>query len=136
MNEQITLPIQGASASDSPAMPQVDRAEYRRLIAARWTGDALRDAARNHKAFAEIHDQLTDAMRAFARDPWKKDIHDRCLNPDGTLTAYLWKLQEAIQPDKSCLYPLLDFCEHWQKCHLRRGVLQYCQLILREIEKP
>lgn len=63
-----------------------------------------------------------------------EDVSGKCHNPDGTLTALLWKMQEAWQPDKSCLYPLLDFCEHYQRVFLRRGLVIYCSMLLRLIE--
>lgn len=113
---------------------KISRAEYVELCKSRWHGTALADALANFADFEEINEQLVDALRSFKRDPWQKDIADRCLNPDGTLSAFLWKLQTSITPDRSCLYPLLDFEEHFQQVFLRRGLLFYCQLILREIE--
>lgn len=113
---------------------KIDRAEYLALCQSRWHGVHLGDARGNFADFEEIHDQLVEALRAFKRDPWQKDIADRCLNPDGTLTAFLWKLQSAITPDRASLWPLLDFEEHFQQVFLRRGLIFYCQLALREIE--
>jgi hypothetical protein len=75
-------------------------------------------------------------MSRYHRDPVQEDQSGKCHNPDGTLTAFLWQLQLAIQPDRSCLSPLLDFCEHYQRVFLGRGLIIYCSMILRELEKP
>lgn len=113
---------------------RIDRAEYLVLCKTRWHGVHLGDARANFADFEEIHDQLVEALRSYKRDPWQKDIAERCLNPDGTLTAFLWKLQSSITPDRACLWPLLDFEEHFQQVFLRRGLLFYCQLVLRNLE--
>jgi hypothetical protein len=113
---------------------KIDRAEYLALCKARWSGPALGDARHNFNDFNEINEHLVEAMRAFHRDPMQEDISGKCLNPDGTLTEFLWKLQTGINPDKSSLRPLLDFEEHFQKVFLRRGLVIYCTLILRNLE--
>lgn len=113
---------------------KIPRATYVEKCAERWHGWALADARRNFADFEEIKDTLIDAMRSYRRDPFQRDIADKCLNPDGTLTAFLWRLQESITPDRSCLHPLLDFEESCQKVFLRRGLIAYCTLILREME--
>jgi len=73
-------------------------------------------------------------MRQFRRDPFQTDLNGKCHNPTGHLTEFLWKLAEAVNEDKSRLYPFLDFEEHHQKVFLRRGLVIYCKLILSEIE--
>lgn len=101
---------------------------------ARWHGPALRDARSNWTAFEELKPVLTEALLAYHRDTQLEDVTGRLHNPDGTLTSYLWKFQDTLQSDKSCLHPLLDFEEHYQKVFLRRGLLIYCAMILRGFE--
>lgn len=113
----------------------VDRAVYRERCDARWGGMALRNARGNWHTWAEIHDNLESAMRTFARNPQMEDLTGKAHNPAGTLTDFLWKLQSAIEPNQSCLYPLLDFEEHFQRVFLRRGLIVYCTLILEALEK-
>lgn len=115
-------------------MKPIDRAEYLVLCRARWDGWCLADARRNFADFVEIHDQLVEAMKSFHHDPLQRDINDKCLNPGGTLTAFLWKLQSAIEENKSSLYPLMDFNESSQTVFLRRGLIAYCTLVLRNLE--
>ncbi len=100
----------------------------------RWGGPALADAKRNWTHFQSIHAQLVEAMRAYRRDPFQEDVVGRKHNADGTLTAFLWNLQTALAPAESSLFPLLDFEEHFQRVFLRRGLLIYCSMLLREIE--
>ena len=102
----------------------------------RWHGPALRDARSNWQDFEELRDTLLEAMREYKRNPGQKDLSGKYHNPDTTLTSFLWKLQETLQPDKSCLYPLIDFEENYQRCFLRRGLIIYCSGLLREIETP
>lgn len=110
------------------------RAKYAEECEKRWAGWALRDAKANWSKFREIHPTLLEAMRQFRRDPFMTDMNDKCHNEDGTLTAFLWKLQVALEPDRSCLHPLLDFEETFQKVFLKRGLIIYCSLILRQLE--
>lgn len=100
----------------------------------RWSGEALRDAIHNWNHWQELQTDLLEAMRQFHRNPMLQDVSGKCHNPDGTLTALLWKMQEAWQPDKSRLSPLLDFCDHFQKVFLRRGLVIYCSMLLRQLE--
>lgn len=114
--------------------PVLDRAHYVAECEKRWHGAALQNARRNWRDFQELRPELLEALRSYRRDPMQTDIGGKCHNPDGTLTAFLWKLQEALQPSRSCLHPLLDFEEHFQKIFLRRGLIIYCSMILRELE--
>lgn len=108
----------------------MNRAAYIEECRRRWYGPAFKDACRNWHHFRSIHLALEEAMRTFRRDPFLEDLHGKQHNPDGTLTAFLWKLQESLQPDPSCLGPLLDFEEGYQKVFLRRGLIPYCHQVL------
>jgi len=110
--------------------------EYKTICACRWNGAALRDALSHWQCWEDMRTTLFEAMREFHGNPFQKDLNGKCHNPDGTLTEFLWKLQTVLGPDRSCLYPLLDFEEHFQKCFLRRGLIIYCTGLLREIETP
>ncbi len=41
---------------------------------------------------------------------------------------------KCMAPNKSRLDPFLDFCDHYQRVFLRRGLLIYCGMLLRSIE--
>lgn len=110
------------------------RAEYRAECRKRWDGPALMDAVGNWTHWQSIRQDLREAMRQFRKNPFMTDLNG-VHHADGTLTDYLWKLQAAMQPDKCRLDPLLDFCDHYQKCHLRRGLLIYCTMLLRTFEE-
>ena len=109
---------------------QIYRAECRK----RWDGPALMDAVGNWTHWESIRQELCEAMRQFRKNPHMTDLNGK-MHADGTLTDYLWKLQSAMQPDKGRLDPLLDFCSHYQKCHLRRGLLVYCSILLKTFEE-
>jgi hypothetical protein len=53
---------------------------------------------------------------------------------EATLTSMVWVMQTAIEPDQSHLHPCLDFEEHFQKIFIRRGLMIYLTLLLKEIE--
>lgn len=112
----------------------MDRQTYNAECAQRWEGPALNDARRNWGHFEELRPLLEPALRAYLRDPSLEDVRGVKHNPEGTLTAMLWKLQESMQPDGSRLSPLLDFEERYQKVFLRRGLVPYCKLLLRDME--
>lgn len=116
-------------------MMTIDRTAYRNECRARWSGFPLGDAMGNWQRFVDRHEILEESMRAFHRDPQLEDAAGKCHNPDGTLTACLWKLARAAEPDAHRLGPFLGFCEHYQKVHLARGLMIYATLILRELEQ-
>lgn len=116
-----------------PVVP--DKAVYKERCGHRWGGDAYRNAVGNWKLWREIHDDLEKALRVFARNPEMEDMGGKAHNPDGTLTAFLWKLQEAWEPNRGRLYPLLDFCERYQTVHLGRGLVIYCAMVLDAIRQ-
>lgn len=124
-----------------PLIQQVEspitRQQYYALCEQRWYGEALRDAKKNWLDWYKMHSKLRHAMKEFRDNPGMRGVSGEYHNPDCTLTAYLWKLQEAWQPDKSCLMPFLDFEENFQKVFLRRGLIAYCTLILKSLDsKP
>jgi len=112
-------------------MKPIDRQEYVALCRSRWSDWCLADARRNFAEFEELSARLEPFLRDYAHDPCMEDVTGKCHNPDGTLTALLWKLQDVLQENKSCLHPFLDFNEDSQTIFLRRGLLFYCQLLLR-----
>jgi len=107
---------------------------YRAKCEQRWYGLALRDALANWKLWKEMDDYLRTAMREYLRNSGQVDATGNYHNPDHTLTGFLWNCQTALQKSKSSLYPFLDFEEHYQKIFLKRGLLIYCESILRELE--
>lgn len=123
----------GTPAAGGP-VPEPTRAEYIAKCRERWGGDALRDAIRNWNDWKELRAGLKEAMWTYSRNPGLQGVAGEFHNPDNTLTSFLWKLQEAWQPDKSCLHPLLDFEENFQKVFLRRGLIIYCSLLLKGVE--
>lgn len=119
------LPGMEVPASPTPPTPaaiHLDRKEYNSLVAIRWHGEPLRDARGNWTHFQSILPQLHAAMLRY-------------LEQHNGLTQFLWDLQPQLQPDKTRLDPLIDFCPHYQACHLRRGLVQYCTLILKQIQQ-
>lgn len=116
-------------------IPPVTKEDYRELCLRRWHGQYLRDALRNFSDFQCQHD-LIPALISFKNNPSQQHLDGTYLNPDGTLTSFLWKLQDAVQLDKSCLQPFLDFNEDSQTIFIRRGLIYYCQLVLNQIELP
>lgn len=81
-----------------------DRQAYAERCRQRWSGPAMHDALVRYES------------------------------DGGSLGEFLWKLQEQWQPDKSRLDPLLDFCDHYQKVFLRRGLVFYCEMILEAVK--
>lgn len=125
--EEQAQPARCALAPGSP--PGRDRKAYLDECAMRWDGPALMDARRNWRIFEEAHDALVAILVPYLRDNWIKDISGKCHNPDGTLTAWLWKCS-ADQEN----WWIWDFCEHYQKCHLRRGLIAYAKQVIRELQ--
>lgn len=113
-----------------------DRAKYLEDCRGRWSGIHFADARRNWDDFQSIKADLLAALKDFKRNPFLPDLTGKCHNPNGTLTAMLWNLQSNLETDRSCLYPLLDFEENFQKVFLRRGLIIYCAQVLRELEVP
>lgn len=114
----------------------IDKLVYTKRCRFRWSGEYLHDAISNWDHFETLKDDLVAALRKWKHNPFMQDAGGKCHNPHGTITSMLWILQDAWQPNKSCLNPLLDFCEGTQRIHLRRGLIYYCNLILEEMDKP
>lgn len=112
----------------------LDFKEYIEKCKQRWSGEFLRDAKQNWHAFQELKVKLVEELKSYRENPFQKDSAGKCHNPNGTLTDFLWNLQSAWQPDKSRFDPFIDFEEHFQKCFLRRGLIIFCSMILRELE--
>ena len=104
-----------------------DRKAYVEECALRWHGECLRDARRNWKLFEEHHADLVELLKPYLRDPCCEDLAGKMHNPTGTLTEWLW-LNSEREPW------IFDFCEHWQRCHLRRGLIAYAKQVIREIQ--
>jgi len=114
----------------------MNRDEYKSECRQRWSGGCLQDAYENWHHFEAFLESLTEAMRQYLHNPCLEDFSGKC-HSDGTLTQFLWNLQKGwYEPDMGSLWPLLDFCDHYQKVHLRRGLIIYCKQILRDIETP
>lgn len=95
----------------------------------RWTGDALRDARANLQGFQAHHEDIVAILRPYFADPGCVDLSGKFHNPDYALSSWLWACSN--HPDNHWIW---DFCEHYQRCHLRRGLLFYCEQILRSWE--
>lgn len=96
----------------------------------RWDGEAFLDAVKNWIVFEDHHEDIVGILAPYLRDCWVSGVGGEMHNPEGTLTAWLWKCSAA----HSFIW---DFCEHYQRAHLRRGLIAYCKQVIREIEaKP
>lgn len=95
------------------------RDEYIAACRQRWMGEQLDNAFRNFWAYQRMHRKLRAAMPEFRR--CHRSLH-----------SFLWDLQERWNPDRSRLDPLLDFCDHYQRVFLRRGLIIYCQMLLND----
>lgn len=113
----------------------VEKSAYRERCALRWSGRALRNALRNWEDWQELHPDLCRALKEWRSNPTIADLSgmDHC--PSGTLVGFLWLLARSWAPSPSSLGPLLDFEEHFQTVHLRRGIVQYCGLVLESLDR-
>lgn len=121
---------------DAGSPMTISRDRYLELCRRRWSGPALADAQRNWRAWDDLRDTLEPALRRFNRDSFFEDCEGTCHNASGTLSGFLWMLQESLQESASHLHPFLDFEEHHQKVFLRRGLRIYCGLMLDAINAP
>lgn len=108
-----------------------DRKAYNDAVALRWEGDCLRDAKRNWHRFEANYENLVAILRPYLRDCWCPDLAGESRNPRGTLTAWLWRCTDNNQ--NSWIW---DFCNHYQRCHLRRGLIIYCKMVIAELTTP
>jgi hypothetical protein len=95
----------------------------------RWSGDAFRNARANWTMFEEHRADIVAVLEPYLRDSGCRDIAGNYHNPDHTLTGWLWKCSEARE--NSWIW---DFCAHYQKCHLSRGLIIYCKMVIVEIK--
>ena len=105
------------------------RKTYSDECGTRWGGDALRNARGNWTLLEERHDDIVAVLQPYLRDSGVRDIAGNYLNPDHTLTSWLWKCSEAKEN-----WWIWDFCDHYQKCHLRRGLIIYCKMVIAELK--
>ena len=125
--EKQAQPARCALAPGSPLGR--DRKAYIDECAMRWDGECLRDARRNWQLFEEHYDELVAILTPYLRDSGVQDIAGKYHNPDHTLTSWLWTCSNAEGNGWTW-----DFCEHYQKCHLRRGLIAYAKQVIRELQ--
>lgn len=113
----------------------LDKDTYAQKCRERWDSDPLRNAIANWERWQSLRGNLIEAMQVYLHNPHMIDLAGK-EHANGTLTDFLWKTQTAWQPDRSRLDPLLDFCNHYQKVFLRRGLLIYCELLLQSLQTP
>jgi hypothetical protein len=107
----------------------MDRDLYKQECSHRWTGQALANAHANWRTFQEHRPALIAILLPYLRDSGCRDASGHYHNPTHTLTGWLWECTKA--PENSWLW---DFCDHYQKCHLSRGIIQYCKQLIAEIK--
>ena len=114
-------------------LPICTRSSYAVSVKKRWSGFARTNALNNWREFEEHKATFQSWCAHYKRDPqmW---VGQKAHNPEGALTSMVWVMQVAIQPDRSCLWPCLDFEEHFQSVFIRRGLLIYLTLLLKEME--
>ncbi|AHF94036.1 hypothetical protein OPIT5_03945 [Opitutaceae bacterium TAV5] len=126
---QLTIALPGVPPAPAPVNSPVrrDRKAYAEECALRWSGECLRDARRNWNVFEENYETLAEIIRTYLRDNYCEDLDGKAHNPSGTLTAWLWQCSDANPW-------IWGFCAHYQKCHLRRGLIAYCKQVIGEIQ--
>jgi len=136
ITEQTSLELPGIAPIGTRCEPgaPLNREHYTEQCRKKYNRDPLRNALANWSHWEALKPDLLSAMKQYRRNPTLEDMVGVLHNPTGTLTDLLWKMQTAWQPDASCLAPLLDFCEHYRKVFLRRGLIIYCSMLLRQIE--
>lgn len=125
--EQLSLWSTETSREQSPAGR--DRKAYVEECAGRWSGECLRNARSNWQLFEKHHAEIVAILTPYLRDPGLRDLSGKYHNPDYTLTSWLWTCSNAQEK-----WWIFDFCEHYQKCHLRRGLIAYCKQVIRELQ--
>lgn len=121
--------------TDDPTATAAVHKQYRQRCVQRWYGPALYDARANWSYWNDLKPHLLEAMRSFHADRFQQTMDEKYQNPTGTLTDFIWKLQKCFDADGAPIY-LIDFEERYQQCFLKRGLLIYCELLLRAIEAP
>ena len=108
---------------------------YKAECEKRYTsGFTFRDAVSNFSGFDERKEDFTAWARHYRKDPLLQ-TGKKYGNPDGTLSNLCWVMQAILEPDKSRLSPCLDFEEHYQKVFLKRGLVIYMTLLLKDLEE-
>ncbi len=106
---------------------------YRASCHERWHGVPLLNALDDWEDYQEHRATFTAWCEHYKRDP-QMFVGQKAHNPEGTLSSMVWVMQTAIEPDQSRLHPCLDFEEHFQTVFIRRGLLIYLTLLLKELE--
>lgn len=130
---QIRELFPGLPATRQPAKPTCTRMNYIESCKARYHTWTMTDARRNWDIFEEHRETFRAWCDHYRRDP-QMFVGVKAHNPEGTLSAMVWVMQVAINPDRSVLSPCLDLEEHFQKIFIRRGLIIYLTLLLNELE--
>jgi hypothetical protein len=109
----------------------MNRRRYMEEVGIRWTGPALRDAKGNWRLFRAHQRDLLWIIKIYLRDPGVLDLNSKWHNPECTLTAWLWKCSAA-----RANWWITDFCEHYQRFHLRRGIIEFSRQLIDRIKRP
>ena len=109
-------------AVDGTVIP-ITKERYVDACRKRWSGIHLNDAVGNWRTWRKWHEALEKALPRYVSG-----------ESQNTLAEFIWKLQGEVQEDKASLYPFLDFEDHFQTVFVRRGLLIYCGMILRQLE--
>lgn len=119
-----------------PARTLCTRENYREAVELRWARAALQDALMNWQLFEEHREKLAAWVEHYRRD-CQFQVGEKRHNPTGTLTGMAWLMAHSVAEQtagKGSLGPFIDFEEHFQRCFLRRGLLIYLTLLLKERE--
>ena len=115
------------------AKPVCTRSNYIASCRERYHTWTLTDARENWEIFEEHRETFRAWCDHYRRDPMLY-VGAKAHNPQGTLASLVWVMQVAIKPDRSCLLPCLDFEEKFQNVFVRRGLMIYLTLLLKELE--
>ena len=116
-----------------PTKPVCTLANYKASCRERYHSWTLRDARENWEIFEEQRETFRSWCDHYRRDP-QMMVGAKAHNPQGTLASMVWVMQVAIEPDRSRLCPCLDFEENFQTVFIRRGLMIYLTLLLKELE--
>lgn len=124
-----------------PDLPKVEPAQrhctlenYVECIERRHSNhpSCLRDARRNWYEFERNRELFTRWVRHYQEDPLLQ-VNGKSHNPEGTLSGMVWLMQRSVDPTRTQLFPCLDFEEKFQKVFIRRGLICYLSLLLKEL---
>ena len=132
MTTQLELGLaSGTEAVRIPAGGLADpgRKDYVIECRKRWSGDCLRDALANRTTWVEHSETIKSVVRMWMADMMVRDLSGRARNPQGSLDAWLWLCSRS--------HPwMVDFEENFQRFFLRRGLRQWCRLLMRRPASP